>query len=306
MSIVLKRLDSVEENTTDFFLNFPLVAAQAQQNADMISGQCICFQCATLVGSKSIFQEDVSAILPVVDYHGENKRYINHQLTKAITAGLVTGTAGIVQMFMSILDSTLETKEWCYFQADIQRSDPEVSHRRQTLVWMLNNLLRTCITRERFSDETSRWVEYPMALSWAVEDWKVKKLDSWIIQCPVQGFNQLMRWYELLREHKPSVNLGQIMITKLLNVVVSTFLAQLLRNSGNRSWLHPFMQLIYKGFNATNVPRDLGDQSVVTSIHFWVRLEAVLGARKDGKQLLASIPSSILASACHQLQLVKF
>ncbi|KAI4202592.1 MAG: hypothetical protein LQ346_001952 [Caloplaca aetnensis] len=306
MSIVLKRLDSVEENTSDFFLNFPLVVAQAQQNADMISSQCICFQCATLIGSKSIFQEDLSAILPVVDYLGENKQYINHQLTMAITAGLATGAAGIVQMFMSILDNTLETKKWCSFQADIQRSDPEVSLRRQTLVWMLNNLLRTCITRERFSDETSRWVEYPMALSWAVEDWKVNKLNSWIIQYPVKGFNQLMRWYKLLREHETRVDLGQIMVTKLLNVVVSTFLAQLLRNRGNRDWIHPFMQLIYKCFNATNVPRDLADQSVVTSIHFWARLEAILGAREDGKQLLAGIPGSSRPSACRRLQLVIF
>ncbi|KAI4247179.1 MAG: hypothetical protein L6R40_001522 [Gallowayella cf. fulva] len=33
MSITLKRLDTVEENTTDFALNFPLAAAQAKQNA---------------------------------------------------------------------------------------------------------------------------------------------------------------------------------------------------------------------------------------------------------------------------------
>lgn len=51
MSIVLKKLDGVEENTSDFFLNFPLVAAQAQQNADMVSSQCVCFQCATLIGN---------------------------------------------------------------------------------------------------------------------------------------------------------------------------------------------------------------------------------------------------------------
>lgn len=56
MSVVLKKLDSVEENTSDFFLNFSLVAAQALQNADMISSQWVCFQCATLIGDKSIFQ----------------------------------------------------------------------------------------------------------------------------------------------------------------------------------------------------------------------------------------------------------
>ncbi|KAL8974528.1 MAG: hypothetical protein Q9197_001236 [Variospora fuerteventurae] len=144
MLIMLKKLDNVEENTCDFFLNFPLVAAQ--QNADTISSQCICFQCATLVGLKSVFKEDLSAILPAVSYAGGNKGYINHQLTIAVTAGLATGAAGMVQMFMSIMDHTLQTKQWCSSQPDIQRSDPEISNRRQTLEWMLNDLLKICIT----------------------------------------------------------------------------------------------------------------------------------------------------------------
>ncbi|KAL8761734.1 MAG: hypothetical protein Q9184_002176 [Pyrenodesmia sp. 2 TL-2023] len=308
MSIVLKKLDSVEENTSDFFLNFPLVAAQAQQNADLISSQCVCFQCATLIGNRSIFQENLSAILPVVGYIGENRRYINHQLAMAITAGLATGTAGIVQMFMSILDITLETKEWCSFQADMQRSDPEVLYRRQTLEWMLNNLLRTCITRERFSDETSPWVEYPIALSWAVKDWKMNKLDSWMIQYPIKGFNQIMRWYKILGEHSLNADIGQIMVGKLLNVVVSTFMAQLLHSHGDRTWVHPFMQLIYQGFNAINVPRDLGHQSVVTSSRFWLRLQDVLASLlgPHGTQLLAGIPGTSRPSACRRVQLVIF
>ena len=69
MSVVLKKLDTVEENTTDFALNFPLVslivsplskkaknsfagcpllvkaAGQVRQNANMISSHCICVQC---------------------------------------------------------------------------------------------------------------------------------------------------------------------------------------------------------------------------------------------------------------------
>jgi len=48
MSVVLRELETVEENTTDFALNFPLAVARAKQNANMVSSQCICFQCALL------------------------------------------------------------------------------------------------------------------------------------------------------------------------------------------------------------------------------------------------------------------
>ena len=37
MSIVTKRLSEVENNTTDFALNFPLAAASGKHNTDMIS-----------------------------------------------------------------------------------------------------------------------------------------------------------------------------------------------------------------------------------------------------------------------------
>ena len=77
MSVVLKKSDTVEENTTDFALNFPLAAGQGKQNNDMISAQFICFQCA-LICQNSIFKEDLSAILPTVEYLGANKAYINH------------------------------------------------------------------------------------------------------------------------------------------------------------------------------------------------------------------------------------
>ncbi|KAL9023943.1 MAG: hypothetical protein Q9196_006868 [Gyalolechia fulgens] len=306
MSVALKKLESVEENTSDFFLNFPLVAAQAQQNADMISSQCICFQCATLIGGKSIFQEELSAILPAVSYTMENKRYINHQLTMAITSGLATGASGIVQMFMSILDITLRTKRWCSSQADMQQSDPEVFSRRQTLEWMLDNLLHKCITRERFGDETSRWVEYPLALKWAGSDFHLNKLDSWIIQYPLKGFNQLMRWYELLGTLVPQAMIEQMKITKLLNVIVSSFMVQLLHARNDRQWIYPFMQLIYRGFNTTNVPRDLGDASVLNSGQFWPKLENILATRQDGKEFLAGISPSRRPEVCRRVQAVIF
>lgn len=305
MSVVLKKLDSMEENTSDFFLNFPLVAAQAHQNADMILSQCICFQCATLIGDKTIFQEESSAILPVVNHARENKRYINHQLTMAITAGLATGAAGVVQMFLSILEHPLRTKQWCSSWADLQQSDPEISCRRQTLEWMLNKLLHRCITRERFSDETSRWVKYPLALKWAGSDFETNKLDSWIIQYPLKGFNQLMLWYEILGPLISQATIEQMKVAELFNVSVSSFMGHLLHARKDRKWVYPFMQLIYRSFNATNIPQDLGNASELDSMHFWPKLEEILTAQ-DGREFLVGIPSSRRHEICRRVQVVIF
>lgn len=137
MSIVLKKLKAPEENTTDFALNFPLAAAQAEQNMGMISSQCICFQCALNCKKQSIFKETLSAIIPTMDYSGSNESYMNHQLTLAITAGLSTGISGITQVFMTILDRTLETRKWCSDKSGLEdgQKDSETSIRRNALEW---------------------------------------------------------------------------------------------------------------------------------------------------------------------------
>lgn len=78
------------------------------------------------------------AIIPTVCYRGPNNKYINHQLTLAITAGLATGASGILQLFMTIIERTLETKNWCAKDSE----DIELSSRRQVLDWFLRNLLQ--------------------------------------------------------------------------------------------------------------------------------------------------------------------
>ena len=178
----------MEENTTDFALNFPLAAAQAWQNVDIVSSQSVCFQCSLLL-ERSIYQEDVVATLPTVDYSGPNRPYISHQLYLALTAGLATGASGVVQLFATILDRTLETKSWC--AKDLVK-DSEIVARRKVLEWLLYNLLDNCPCRENFS-EIGEWVQYPVALKWAADDFKESGLDSWIIQYPIAGFSQLMR-----------------------------------------------------------------------------------------------------------------
>jgi hypothetical protein len=93
MSLVLKKLSSEEcaANTADFALDFPLAAGRFPANADIISSQCICFDCALFgLPGLSIYKEPIAAVLPTLEYANSNKQYINQQLYLALTGGLKT------------------------------------------------------------------------------------------------------------------------------------------------------------------------------------------------------------------------
>ncbi|KAI4157192.1 MAG: hypothetical protein LQ342_008471 [Letrouitia transgressa] len=216
----------------------------------------------------------------------------------AITNGLATGAAGTVQMFMSILDHTIRTKACCS-----QSTDAEATNRASVLDWMLQNLLQNCITRERFPDETSPLVKYPVALQWTIEDYRAYQLSSWIIQYPLIGFNQVMRWYQILQ--LPKNALENVVKSKLIHFTVSSFMSTFLHNEG-RDWTHSFLKLIYKGFNATNVPRDLGMKSVLKGDRFWAQLKETLGARADVDQLLSLVPKRQRRDMRKRLQQIVF
>ncbi|MCJ1226247.1 hypothetical protein MMC12_002897 [Toensbergia leucococca] len=310
MSIVLKEMDKLEENTTDFALNFPLAAGHARQNADMISSQCICFQCALLCSPISIFKEDVVATLPTVEYSGANKRYINHQLTLAITNGVATGMVGIVQIFMTMVDSTLANKEWCSSASE----DAEILCRRRALEWILGTLLKNLRTRETFS-ETGSWVPYSKALLWAAnEDFVKEGLESWMIQYPLAGFNQLIRWYRMLCLIDEDA-IQAIQVTKLIHYTATALMYGLLKQStghttqpASKAWKHPFLQVIYRSFNAPLIPKDNGPTSLIHPDSFWPNLSKALGStsRTDVRLFLASGSPCIHNTAHKRLQLLIF
>ena len=307
MSIALKKLDSVDDNTSDFALNFPLAAAQGPQNTEMISSQCICFQCALLC-RKSIFNENLSAIIPTTGYMDANKPYINHQLTLAITGGLCTGISGITQVFMTILDRTIETKAWCSDQSLLgdTEQDFEISIRRRALRWMLESLLRNVVTREDFAP-TGRWVRYPEALRWVAKDFNQRQLDSWVIQYPVTGFCQMLRWYEILQLGL-SPDLPDAMQTaKLIHLVVSNIMADLLRHKhDDKTWTYRFLKLIYEAFNAPGIPKDQGYASILEPTKFWSHLEGELGGWSDTKRFLSNFTPFLRQKITYRVQLVIF
>ena len=294
----------MEENTTDFALNFPLAAAQAKQNVDVISSQSICFQCSILL-ERSIYQENIVATLPTVDYNGPNRLYVNHQLYLALTAGLATGASGVVQLFATILDRTLETKSWC---AKDLIEDSEIIARRKIFEWYLYNLLDNCSCRDNFT-ETGKWVKYPEALEWAANDFKEAGLDSWIIQYPIAGFCQLMRWFEILDPGLDKIYLTTIWQAKLLHFVTSKMMDGLLKSQdGRRSWTFPYLRIIYNTFNATGVPRDLGQHSLVTSGMFWEMLEKALEASQwsDVRRFLGMYRSKRSEFSIERFQIIIF
>ena len=307
MSIVLKRLDTAEDNTTDFALNFPLAAGCNERNVDLVSSQCICFQCALLC-KKSIYQEQLAAIVPTIEYTGVNKQYLDHQLCLAITTGLRTGASGIAQIFMTILDRVLQTKPWCRIdegQANGEASDHEKSIRRQAFNWMLKAVLRNSSTRETFT-EIGPWVDYPRALIWALKDYEQAGLDSWIIQYPLNGFCQIIRWYGMIDQPVDESKVEMVSKAKLMHLVVSTMMYDMLHQQ-NKGWTQPFMSLIYCDFNAPGVPRDTYNrESIVTPADFWERLEEALGNRSDVKRFLSIFTTGARMAMCRRVQLVVF
>ena len=239
MSILLKELETVEENTTDFALNFPLAAGWSKHNKDLVSSQCICFQCALLL-ERSIFHEKIIARIPAVSYQGPNKGYVQHQLYLALTAGLSTGASGISQLFCTVLNRTLETKSWC---SESNTVDLEIAARRNGLKWTLWDLLRRRPCRENFS-ETGKWAQYPEALTWAAQDYANIGLDSWIIQYPLAGFNQLLQWYSFL-DMPCNTLINDIKKAKLIHLTTTAIMNGLRdEKNGDKSWTHPFLELI--------------------------------------------------------------
>ena len=303
MSVVLKKLGTVEDNTTDFALNFPLAIGQALRNVDLVSSQCICFQCSLAV-DRSVHREKPSARIPTVEYEGDNKSYINDQLTRAITAGLATGACGIIQIFMAVLDKTLQTKDWC---AEKNAKDSEVMQRRQVMTWMLLNLLENCLTRKTF-DETGPWVRYPEALAWAIENYRQAGLESWIIRYPLAGFWQLIRFFDMLDLPNETGTLMALQQSKLIHITATSLMkGNLCGKNSDRTWTYPFLELVYREFNAPCVPRDMKAASILGVDGFWAKLEVTLDPYFHGiKSFLDTFTVASRREVYNRIQVVIF
>ncbi|OJD30449.1 mg754 protein [Diplodia corticola] len=304
MSISLKAGADAAANTDNFALDFPLAAGRFNSNKDVISSQLVCFQCALAFEGRSLFKEDVAAVLPAVDCHESNKKYIHEQLHLALTGGLRVGASGTSQLFMTILDRTLREKEWAGAGSEMAL-DAEVAQRRDLFRWVLANLLERTGCRETFNEQ-GQWVTYSKALAWAAKDFREQGLDSWAVGYPTAGFMQLIRFGRQL-EAFDAQTARDLRLAKVLHSVASAYLAQLYKNmhTGNQAWKQPLLALIYAEFNGDLVPTDkrgyksvLGDSAV-----FWERLSAFLTADVE---LLADWDAADMERAMRRVQVLTF
>lgn len=287
MSICFKQpeLDKAEDNTTDFALNFPLAAGASSKNFNLVSSQNICFQCALLApDGRSIYQEDIIAIVPALQYSDGNKKYINDQLYLALTAGLATGATGISQLFMAILQELLRTKAWAgaglsdaQLSADEQH---EALQQQRTFAWMLDELLQNTYTREDFK-ETGDWVKYPQALMWVVDDFEANGLASFAVTYPAAGFDNLLGLGSRVKAFKED-RIQLMKSAKAVHSIAAKYLADLQpalqAGSSDDHWKQKYLEVIYQDFNGPLVPKDQGAASVVSNTHtFEQRLAACIG-----------------------------
>lgn len=314
MSICLKQLDAehIDDNTTDFALNFPFAAGSSAKNVNMVSSQNVCFQCARLAPSGiSIFKEQLKAIIPAVSYEGPNKKYINEQLYLALTTGLATGAAGIAQIFMAILEEVLRTKTWAGAGLDDSAipavEEKEAFQRKKTFQWMLDQLLQHTRTRKTFN-ELGDWVEFPHALEWAAEDFKAKGLASFVVTYPAAGFSKILSFGERTSTFAPDV-IRRMKTSKAVYSVAAKYLTAMQKaiHSGDHSqqWKQKYLEVIYKEFNANMIPQDLGQISIVRDEKiFQTRLAACLGEPEQRSESRATEEDT--ASVMRKIQVILF
>ena len=205
---------------------------------------------------------------------------------------------------MAVLDQTIQHKAWC------SEADSETLGRRKALTWLLDSLLVNTIVRDTF-DETGEWVPYPEALKWAVDEFAKRDLESWIMQYPVLGFNQLVRWYKRLGV-VDSCWVERMQQMKLMHATVVAIVSGIRQDEPNALWKQPFLESMYREFNAPLVPRDLGCLSIAQSDVFWFKLRTALstnryeGARLEIEELMSGWSSSAIYGIYKKLQVVMY
>ncbi|KAL1606235.1 hypothetical protein SLS60_003637 [Paraconiothyrium brasiliense] len=311
LSICLKALDAehVDDNTTDFALNFPLAAGSSTKNVNIISSQNVCFQCALLAPSgMSIFKEELKAIIPAVHYDGSNKKYINEQLYFALTTGLATGAAGVAQLFMAILTEVLHTKSWAGAGLKVSGDEQtEAIQRKRTFDWMLDQLVQHTRTRETFN-ELGDWVEFPQALEWVAKDFQLNGLASFVITYPFAGFSKMLSLGKRTLVFTSDI-MRRMRIAKAVYSIVAKYLADMQNaiQNGDQSeqWKQKYLEMIYQEFNATMIPKDRRLDSVVCDAKiFGDRLTACLGGFQREFQSLADDEDG--STIMRKIQLILF
>ncbi|KAJ7102915.1 hypothetical protein C8R44DRAFT_716226, partial [Mycena epipterygia] len=260
MSLALKLSANPGDNTTDFALNFPLAAGATLHNRDVISAQYVCFQCALAMQQMdpargSMYNEPIAAVLPLAKYDGINRKYITNCLATVLTNGLATGASGLTQVLMSIILTTMKTKEW----AQATESDREIQARREGMQWMLRNLVANTSCRETF-DETGDWVSFDKAVRWTLKTFGDEGIYSWTVRYPVPGFLMLLELLDLVDGAEIPDTLR---IAKLMHETVTVYMTRIVKPTANKLDVQrSILKVVFAEFNAEGVPRDVKNNAL--------------------------------------------
>ncbi|KAJ7208442.1 hypothetical protein B0H12DRAFT_1330166 [Mycena haematopus] len=261
MSLALMVSANPGDNTTDFALNFPLAAGATLHNRDVISAQYVCFQCALAMHQMdpmrgSMYNEPIAAVLPLAKFDGVNRKYITNCLARVLTSGLATGASGLVQLLMSIIITTMQTKEW----AKPSENDSEIRARREGMLWMLKNLIDNSSCRETF-DETGSWVPFHQALRWTLKTYADEGIYSWTVRYPVPGFLVLL---ELLGMVVDGAEIPETLrVAKLMHEIVTVYMARIVKPSANKLDVQrQILKIVFAEFNAEGVPRNIQNNAL--------------------------------------------
>ncbi|KAF8198304.1 hypothetical protein K438DRAFT_1933643 [Mycena galopus ATCC 62051] len=260
MSLALMVSANPGDNTTDFALNFPLAAGATLHNCNVISAQFVCFQCALAMYQidpmrGSMYNEPIAAVLPLAKFEGINRKYISNCLARVLTSGLATGASGLVQLLMSIILTTMQTKEW----AKPSETDAEIQARREGMLWMLRNLIDNSPCRETF-DETGSWVPFRQALLWTLKTYADEGIYSWTVRYPVPGFLILL---ELLGMVDGAEIPETLRVAKLMHEIVAVYMTRIVKPSANKLDVQrQILKLVFAEFNAEGVPRNIENNAL--------------------------------------------
>ncbi|KAJ6516846.1 hypothetical protein C8R47DRAFT_1032344 [Mycena vitilis] len=260
MSLALMVSTNPGDNTTDFALNFPLAAGAAGHNSSVISAQYVCFNCALAMHQMdrnrgSMYNEPIAAVLPLTKFEGINRKYITNCLATALTNGLATGASGLVQLLMSIILTTMRTKEW----AKPAENDGEIQARREGMLWMLRNLVDNSSCRETF-EETGDWVPFRQALVWTLKTYAEEGIYSWTVRYPVPGFLVLLELLSLV----DGANIPETLrVAKLMHEIVTVYMARIVKASANTLHVQrQILKIVFAEFNAEGVPRNIKNNAL--------------------------------------------
>ncbi|KAJ7207902.1 hypothetical protein GGX14DRAFT_521709 [Mycena pura] len=259
MSLALKVSSNPGNNTTDFALNFPLAAGAAAHNRDVLSAQHVCFQCALAMQQMdpnrgSMYNEPIAAVVPLARLVGVNGTYITSCLAKVFTDGLATGAAGLAQVLMSVILTTMKIKDW----AKANEGDTEIQARRAGMLWLLKSLIANVWCRETF-DETGEWVPFHTALRWTLKTFAEEGIYSWTVRYPVPGFLILLELLGMV----DGVEIPEMLRTaKLMHEMVTVYMARMGNEGENRLEVQrQILKVVFAEFNAEGVPRDMEDNA---------------------------------------------